>query len=74
MLGPVSMGKEQRTVCGGGLVVEVDAVRLKLGLSPRRVEEVVDELLHRRAVCLRMVETTRAEGHWRTDIQCPISH
>ena len=26
MLGPVSMGKEQRAACGGDLVVEVEAV------------------------------------------------
>ena len=37
-LGPVPMGKEQRTVCGGGLVVEV-AVLSKLGLNPSGVEE-----------------------------------
>ena len=53
MLGPVSMGKEQRAVCSGDLVVEVEAaVRLKLGLSPSRVEEVVDELLHHGGVYL----------------------
>ena len=41
------MGKEQRALCSGGLVVEVEAaVWLKLGLSSSRVEEVVDELLH----------------------------
>ena len=34
------MGKGQRAVCSGGLVVEVVvAVLLKLGLSPSRVEE-----------------------------------
>ena len=43
------MGKEQRAVCSGGLVVVVeDAVWLKL--SPSRVEEVFDELLHRGCV------------------------
>ena len=31
------MGKEQRAVCGGGLVIEV-AVLLKLGLSPSGAE------------------------------------
>ena len=40
------MSKEQRAVRSGGVVVEV-AVWLKLGLSPSRAEEVVDELLHR---------------------------
>ena len=50
------------------------AVWLKLGLSPSRVEEVVDELLRPGGVYLRMAETKRAEGHWRADIQCPISH
>ena len=40
-------GKEQRAVCGGGLVVVGEAaVWLKLGLSPSSVEEVVSELLH----------------------------
>ena len=54
-LGPVSMGTEQRAVCSGGLVVEVEAeVLLKLGLSPSRVEEVIDELLHHGGVHLRM--------------------
>ena len=39
-LGPVGMGKEQRAVCSGSLVVEVEAaVLLKLGLSVSRVEE-----------------------------------
>ena len=34
-LGPVSMGKEQRVVCSGGLIAEVEAaVLLKLGLRP----------------------------------------
>ena len=34
---PVSMGKEQRVVCSGVLVVEVEAaVLLKLGSSPSR--------------------------------------
>ena len=52
LLGPVSMDKEQRAVRSGGLVVEVEAaVLLKLGLSPRRVEEVVDELLQA-GVCI----------------------
>ena len=50
-LGPVSMGKEQRAVCSGGLVAEVEAaVLLKLGLSLSTVEEVVDEPLHRECV------------------------
>ena len=41
------MGKEQRAVCCGRLVVEVEAVVwLMLGLSPSRVEEVVDELVY----------------------------
>ena len=73
--GPVRMGKEHRAVCSGGLVVEVEAaVWLKSGLSPSRVEEVVDEVLHHGRVYLTMVETKRAEGHWHADIQCPISH
>ena len=39
-LGPVSMGKGQRAVCSGGLVVEVEAAVLsKLGSSLSRVEE-----------------------------------
>ena len=39
-LGHVSMGKEQRAVCSGVLVVEVVAtVLLKLGLSPSRIEK-----------------------------------
>ena len=58
------MGKEQRALCNGGLVVEVEAADwLKLGLSPSRVEEVVDELLHPGGACLRMAETKRTEGH-----------
>ena len=49
------MGKEQRAVCSGVLVVVVEAaVWLKLGLSPSRVEEVVGEFLHHGRVCLRM--------------------
>ena len=61
-LGPVSMGREQRAVCSGGLVVEVEAaVWLELGLSPRRVEEVVDELLHHRWVCLGIVGVWQAQ-------------
>ena len=69
------MGKAQRAACSGGLEVEVEAAAwLKLGLSPSRVEEVVDEFLHHRSVCLRMAETKSAEGHWRDDMQCPISH
>ena len=61
-------------MCGGGLLLEVEAaVLLKLGLSPSRVEEVVNELLYHGCVYLRMVETKRAEGHWHADIQCPIS-
>ena len=63
-LGPVSMGKEQRAVCSGGLVVAVEAaVWLKLGLSPSRVRAVVDELLHHKCVCLGMAETKR-ERYW----------
>ena len=74
-LGHVSMGKEQRAVCSGGLIVEVEAaVWLKLGLSPSRVKEVVDEFLHHGQVYLRMAETKRAERHWCADIQRPISH
>ena len=49
------------------------AVWLKLVLSLSSVEEVVDGLLHHGCVYLRMAETKRAEGHWRADIQCPIS-
>ena len=41
-LGPVSMGREQRAVCSGGLVVAEVAVWLKLGSSPSRVEEIVE--------------------------------
>ena len=34
------MGKEQRAVCSGGLIVEVEAaILLKLSLSPSRVEK-----------------------------------
>ena len=44
-----------------------------MGLSPRLVEEVVEELLHCRGVYLGMVERKREEGHWRADIECPIS-
>ena len=52
-LGPVSMGKEKRAVCSGGLVVAVEAaVWLKLASSPSRVEEVVGEFL-RACVCVR---------------------
>ena len=58
------MGREQRAVCSGGLIVEVEAaVWLSLSLSPSRVEEVIDELLHHRGVYLRMAETKRAEEH-----------
>jgi len=40
-----TVGKAQRAVYSGGLVVVVEvAVSLKLGLSPSRVEVVVDEL------------------------------
>ena len=68
LLGPVSMGKEQRAVCSGGLVVEVEAaVWLQLGLSPSRGEEVIDALLPHRVVYPRMAETKRAEEHWRAD-------
>ena len=68
------MGKEQRAVYSGGLVVEVVAeVLLKLGLNPSRVAAVVDELLHRRGLYLRMEETKRAEGHWHADIARLIS-
>ena len=49
----------------------VAAVWLKLGLSPSRVEEVVDELLYHGSVYLRMAETKRTEGHWCTDIPVP---
>ena len=74
-LGPVSMGNEQRAVCSGGLVVEAEAaVLLKLSLSPRRDGVVVGEFLIHEGVCLRTAETKRAKEHWRTDIQCPISH
>ena len=52
----------------GGLVVW-----LKLGLSPSRVEEVVDELLHCRVVHLRMAESKGAEGHSCAGIKCLIS-
>ena len=49
---PVSMGKAQRAVCSGGLVVVVEAaVWLTFGLSPRRAEEVVGEFLDHRCVC-----------------------
>ena len=42
-------------------------------MSPSRVEEVVGEFLDHEGTYLRMAETKRAEGHWRADIQCPIS-
>ena len=45
---------------------------MKWGLSPSRVEEVVDELLHHAGVYLKMAETKRAEGHCCADIQCPV--
>ena len=39
-VGPVSMSKERRAVCSGGLVVAIEAaVLLKLGLSPSEVGE-----------------------------------
>ena len=58
------MGKEQRALCSGGLVVEVEtAVLLKLGSSPSRIEEVVDELLHHGRMRVGMAETKRAEGY-----------
>ena len=38
---------------------------MKLGLSPSRVEDVVTEFLGHGCVCPRMMETKRAEGHWR---------
>ena len=45
----VSMGKEQRAVCSGGLIVEVEAESgLSWVWSQSRVEEVVGELLHHR--------------------------
>ena len=59
------MGKEQRAVCSGSLVVEV-AVWLKFGLSPSRVEEVVDTLLYRGDVYLGMAENK--EG--RSSVAC----
>ena len=53
MHGPVSKGKAQKAVSSGGFVVMVEAaVRLKLGLSPSRVEKVVGELLHHVGVCV----------------------